>query len=84
MAPTVPQPGGSPRSSGRLLDRGRSLAPEPARVPRPRDPLVLDALLQRAQADQRARPRAARVLADVIDRLLDERLAATGSDPLVR
>ncbi|GAA2028907.1 hypothetical protein WDZ16_15040 [Pseudokineococcus marinus] len=50
----------------------------PARIPSPREPHVLDALIAHARADQLARPRAARVLADVIDRLLDERLAALG------
>lgn len=52
----------------------------PARIPSPREPHVLDALIAHARADQVARPRAARVLADVIDRLLDERLAAVGPD----
>ena len=79
MAPT------GPRSSGpQVLDRAPSSVLGAACIPRPRDPQVLDALLQHARADQRARPRAARVLADVIDRLLDERLAATRSGALAR
>lgn len=74
-------PGSHPTARHAAVAGPDGAGPQVPRIPRPRDPEVLDALLRHARADQVARPRAARVLADVIDRLLDERLAATPGGP---
>lgn len=84
MAPTGPRPSAPRTSPGQAGARPAGPCPSAAaRVPRPRSPEELDALLAHARADRLVRPRAARVLSDVIDRLLDERLAATSSGSLV-
>ncbi|WP_299038243.1 hypothetical protein [uncultured Pseudokineococcus sp.] len=84
MARTGPQPSTTRTSADQAGARPAGpCPPAAARVPRPRSPEELDALLAHARADRLVRPRAARVLSDVIDRLLDERLAATGGASLV-